>query len=157
MPKTRDRLSNATGTVKPYVDRAVHDKELRESLQNAWDAAREVYDELLAPRSRTALAMRAATDKDIQDNLRRAVEELRHAGDRLQGKQSHTGRNISLIVAGIALGVLFNPMTGADTRRWVRDRLFGGGGDYDYSAPPSSGNGSGGQTVGDYGSQPIGD
>jgi hypothetical protein len=147
MLNTKDRLSNATGNVKPYVDRAMHDKELRESLQNAWDAARHVYDDLLAPRSRTAIALRAATDKEIQDNLRRAVDELRHAGDRLQGKQSHTARNVALILAGVALGVLFNPKTGGDTRRWLRNRLFGGGGDFDYSSPNASGNGSPGQTV----------
>jgi hypothetical protein len=43
----------------------------------------------------------------------------------VQGKDSHTGRNASLLLAGIALGVLFNPATGPDTRRWLKDRLFG--------------------------------
>lgn len=142
MPKTMDRVSSAAGNVKPYVERAVHDRELRDSLQNAWDAARDVYDELIAPRSTAAIAMRAATDKDIQETMKRAVDELRHAADRLQGKQSHTSRNVTLIAVGIAIGVLFNPVTGADTRRFVRERLFGGGSEFDYSSPVTSGNGS---------------
>jgi hypothetical protein len=140
MAKTKDRVSNATGTVKPYVERAVHDKELRDSLQNAYTAARDIYDELIAPRSRTAIAVRAATDREIQDNFRTAIDELRRAADRIQGRSSHTGRNTALLVSGIMLGILFNPMTGPETRRWLKDRLFGGSSDFDYSAPSSSGS-----------------
>jgi hypothetical protein len=71
------------------------------------------------------VALKVARDKDLQKELRKAVEELRQAGQRVQGKDSHTGRNASLLLAGIALGVLFNPATGPDTRRWLKDRLFG--------------------------------
>ncbi len=56
--------------------------------------------------------MRAATDKDIQENLRKAVDELRNAADRVQGKEDHSTRNTMLLLTGIALGILFNPMTG---------------------------------------------
>lgn len=142
MAKTKDRVSNATGTVKPYVDRAVHDKELRDSLQNAYSAARDIYDELIAPRSRTAIAVRAATDKEIQDNFRTAIDELRRAADRMQGKSTNTGRNTALLVGGIMLGILFNPVTGSETRRWVKDRVFGGSSDFDYSAPTSGTGGN---------------
>jgi hypothetical protein len=144
MPKTKERVSNAADSVKPYVERAVRDKELRDSLQNAYAAARDIYDELIAPRSRTAIAVRAATDKEIQENFRTALDELRNAAGRIQGRESHTARNVTLVLTGIAIGVLFNPMTGPDTRRWLRDQMFGGSNDFDYSAPPnSSGNNSG--------------
>jgi hypothetical protein len=36
-------------------------------------------------------------------------------------------------VAGIALGLLFNPVTGPETRKWLKDMIGGGdefGGDY---------------------------
>jgi hypothetical protein len=140
MANTKDRVSNAADSVKPYVERAVRDKELRDSLQNAYSAARDIYDELIAPRSRTAIAMRAATDKEIQDSFRTALEELRNAADRFQGRQSHASRNTTLLVTGIAIGILFNPMTGADTRRWLKDRLFGGSSEFDYSSSSSQGN-----------------
>ena len=143
MPKTTDRVSDAAGTVKPYVDRAIHDRELRESVTNAVAAARDVYNELLGGRSMTNVATRVATDKDIQDNLRRAVDELRHAADRIQGKSSHTGRNAMLLGLGILIGLLANPMTGPGTRRWIKGRVFGDGDEFGYGGGNSpSANGA---------------
>ena len=75
----------------------------------------------------TGLAARVATDQDIQDNLKTAIDELRNAADRLQGKEEHKSRNTILLLTGIALGILFNPLTGADTRGFLKDKLFGGG------------------------------
>src|SRR5262245_2769934 len=79
MAKTKDRVSDAAGTVKPYVDRAIHDAELRENVRNAYAAARSIYDELIGNRGITGVASRVATDKEIQDELRRTVAELRKA------------------------------------------------------------------------------
>jgi hypothetical protein len=138
MAKTRDKVTDAAGNVKPYVDRAIHDEELRESIRNAYKSARSIYDELMGNRGVTGIATRVATDKDIQDELRSAVAELRRAADRVQGKDEHTGRNTSLLLIGIVLAVLFNPLTGQQTRKWLSDRIFGGGDDFTYQG----GNGS---------------
>ena len=121
MAKTKDKVADAAGNVRPYVERAVTDEELRENVKAAFQAAREVYDELIGDRGVTAVATRVATDKDIQDNLKDAVDELRHAADRVQGKEEHSGRNAMLLLAGIALGILFNPVTGPATRKWLAD------------------------------------
>ena len=121
MAKAKDRVADA----KPYVKRAIQDEELRDSLRSAFDTARDVYDELIGGRGVTAVAGRVATDKDIQDQLRSAIQDLRDAADRIQGKDEHKGRNTSLLLAGIALGILFNPMTGPETRRWLKDKIFG--------------------------------
>ena len=37
---------------------------------------------------------------------------------------SHKARN-SLIVAGIMIGILYNPKTGPDTRKWLKEKVFG--------------------------------
>src|SRR5688500_1992576 len=79
MAKTRDKLYDSAETVRPYVDRALHDENLRDNLKEAFNAAREVYDELLGNRSLTATASRVASDKEIQDSLKKAVDELREA------------------------------------------------------------------------------
>jgi hypothetical protein len=78
-------------------------------------------------------ATRGAPDDEVRDKLREAIEDLRSAADRLQGKRSRSGRNTTLLVAGIALGLLFNPVTGPETRKWLKDMIGGGdefGGDY---------------------------
>ena len=139
MPKTKERLYDTADTMRPYVDRAMHDDDLHDNLKEAFKAARDVYAELLGGRNVTATAMRAATDKDIQDNLRKAVDELRTAANRIQGKEDHGARNTMLLLAGITAGILFNPMTGPQTRAWLMEKVTGeSSDDYTYTPPPSS-------------------
>jgi hypothetical protein len=140
MAKTKDKVSDAAGTVRPYVDRALHDAELRDNVRSAYDSARSIYDELMGNRGVTGVASRVATDKDIQSELRTTIAELRKAADRLQGKEVHSNRNGGLLFIGILLGVLFNPFTGPQTRKWLSDRVLGGGDDFTYQG--GAGNGS---------------
>lgn len=133
MANAKDKLQDA----KPYVKRAIQDEELRENLRSAFATARDVYEELLGNRSMTAVATRVASDEDIQDQLRSAIQDLRSAADRIQGHEAHKGRNSSLLLVGIALGILFNPFTGPETRRWLKDRIFGEDDEFGYG---SSGN-----------------
>ena len=141
MAKTKDKVSDAAGNVKPYVERALHDAELRENVRNAFESARTVYNELVGNRGVTGVATRVATDKDIQNELRSTIAELRKAADRVQGGERHKGRNGVLLLLGIALGLLFNPVTGPSTRKWLSDHVFGGGDDFTYK--DGGGNGSG--------------
>ena len=139
MAKTKDKLYDTADTVRPYVDRALHDEDLHDNLKEAFEAARSVYAELLGNRNLTGTAMRAATDKDIQDNLKKAVEELRTAANRIQGKEDHGARNTMLLLAGITAGILFNPMTGPQTRAWLMEKITGeGSDDYTYTPPAST-------------------
>jgi hypothetical protein len=139
MAKAKDMMGDAVDTARPYVERLAQDEELHDHVKNAYASARKIYDELLGDRGTTGLAFKVARDKDIQDQLKKTVEELRKAGERAQGKQSHAGRNMTLLLAGIALGVLFNPATGPDTRRWLKDKLLGPEQPFD-SYPSSEGN-----------------
>ena len=143
MAKTKERLYDTADTMKPYVDRALHDDDLHDNLKEAFKAARDVYAELLGNRNLTGTAMRAATDKEIQANLRKTVEELRTAADRIQGKEDHGARNTMLLLAGITVGILFNPMTGPQTRAWLMEKVTGeGSDDYTYTPPPSTNSSS---------------
>ena len=135
MAKAKDKLEDA----KPYVKRAIQDEELRDNLRSAFATARDVYDELIGNRGVTGVATRVASDKDIQDQLRSAIADLRNAADRIQGTQAHKGRNGTLLLAGIALGILFNPMTGPETRRWLKDRIFGEDEEFGYGSGSNGG------------------
>ena len=146
MAKTKDRLYDTADTVRPYVDRAIHDDDLRDNLKEAFNSARDVYAELLGGRNLTAAATRVATDKDIQDNLKKTIEELKTAADRLQGKKDHGTRNSILLLGGIAAGILLNPMTGPATRSWIMEKITGeSSDDYGYT---SGGNAVGESSVG---------
>jgi hypothetical protein len=124
--KTAAKVSAAAISARPYVQRAISDEELRSSVKTALDAARSVYGELVGDRDVTRLATRVASDQDIHESLRTTITELRRAADRLQGKEEKEARSHRfLLFTGIVLAALFNPVTGAATRHWLADRLFG--------------------------------
>jgi hypothetical protein len=143
MPKaktTKKSVSTAAEQVRPYVERAMNDEKLRREVLRAFATAREVYGDLVSDRDRPiTLASRVATDDDVRDKMREAIEDLRSASERLQGRRERSSaRTSTLLVAGIALGILFNPVTGAETRRFIRELISGTS---EGHAPGSNGSG----------------
>jgi len=135
----KDRVADVT----PYVKRAIQDEELRENLRSAFETARDVYDELIGKRGVTGVATKVAGDKDIQDQLRSAIDDLRSAANRIQRGEGHKSRNGSLLLVGIVIGILFNPVTGPETRRWLKDKVFGEDEEFGYGGDSGpSGNSS---------------
>ena len=132
MAKLQDRARDRASDVKPYIERALKDERVREDVKSAIATAREIYEQLMGGRAMTSVATKVATDKEIQQSLRDAIDDLRNAAERVQGKDSHSGRNATLLVTGIALGILFNPVTGPGTRRWLQDKIFGEGEEFEY-------------------------
>jgi hypothetical protein len=143
MINTKDKVADAAASARPYVERALRDKELRDNVRNAYTSARAVYDELASRRRVSDAASRLAADKDLQDEIRSAIDELRNAAGRVKDvKRSapEPGRaawNGLLLLAGILLGILLNPITGPAARRLLARKLFGSGNDFVYQ-----GNGS---------------
>jgi hypothetical protein len=139
MANTRDKVMDRAGNARPYIERALKDEDLRENVRNAYESARVVYNELIGGRGAIPVATRVATDKDIQDHLREALDELRQAADRVQGKKEHGARNTLLLLTGIALGILFNPVSGSQTRKWLSDQVFGPSDEFTYQGNSGAG------------------
>jgi hypothetical protein len=143
MINTKDKVADAASSARPYVERALRDKELRDNIRNAFFSARAVYDELASRRKVSDAASRLAQDKEIQDELRNAIDEIRNAAGRVKGvkhgspEPARAARNGLLLLFGIAIGILINPITGPAVRRALARKLFGSGNGFVYQ-----GNGS---------------
>ena len=140
MAKTKDKVYDAAGNVKPYVERAMTDEKLRADVLSAFGTAKGLYNELIGGRNAVAVASRVAQDEEVRDKLREAIDDLRSAAERLQGKKKSSSNRSVLLFVGIILGVLFNPITGPETRRWLKDTLTGG--DDEFGDFPSSNGGA---------------
>jgi hypothetical protein len=140
MAKTKAKVYDAASNVKPYVDRAISDEKLRADVMSAFGTAKDLSTELLGGRNAVAVASRVAQDEEIREKLREAIDDLRSAADRLQGKKKSSSRPSVLLFAGIILAILFNPITGPETRRWLKDMLTGG--DDEFGEFPSSNGGA---------------
>jgi hypothetical protein len=113
----------------PYVRRLIEDAELRNSVKDAFDAARHAYQRM----SNGKGPVRAVTeDKKVQRDLRSAAQSLREASDRLRGrkKKRHWGRLLVIALVGAALAIALNE----DLRKAVLDRLFGAEEEFEYSS-----------------------
>jgi hypothetical protein len=143
MTYTKEKVAGAASTARPYVERALRDRELRDNVRNAYSSARAVYDELSSRRKVSDAATQLAGDKKLQDELRNAIHEIRNAAGRVQAvkrgspEPAQAAKKFLLLVAGIALGLLLNPITGPAVRRLLARKLFGSGNGFVYQ-----GNGS---------------
>jgi gas vesicle protein len=131
MTYTKERAAAAAANARPYVERALHDQELRDNIRNAYTSARAVYDQLGSRRKVSDAASRLAADKDLQDEIRSAIDELRNASRRVKNvkhpapEPAQTAKNSLLLLFGIAVGLLLNPITGPALRRALARKLFG--------------------------------
>jgi len=131
MGKTKQKPALTTDALRPYVQRALTDPDLRDDLLAALVAARGLYGQMAKGRGVKGKAEKLS-EKDFQKQLQGLVDELSTASERLQGKakrKSHKARNRVILLTGVTLGVLYNPWTGEPTREWIMDRVAGGDGE----------------------------
>ena len=90
MAKTKSIPALSTDALKPYVQRAMTDPELREDLLAAFAAARGLYGQM-AKTSGVKGKAEKVSGKDFQKDLQKLVDELSVASDKLQGKAKKKG------------------------------------------------------------------
>jgi hypothetical protein len=124
----------STARENPYVQRLVEDDELRDSLKNAFEAARGAYGRATSNGS----AVKAVTsDKKVQRDLRTAAENLRSASEQLRApkkrKKSRLGRIVMLALVGAVVALILS----GDARKTVLDALFGAEEEFEYTSTTS--------------------
>lgn len=124
----------STARENPYVQRLIEDDELRDSLKNAFEAARGAYGRATSNGS----AVKAVTsDKKVQRDLRSAAENLRDASEALRApkkrKKSKLGRLVLLALVGAVVALIVSE----DARKTVLDALFGAEEEFEYTSTTS--------------------
>jgi len=125
----------STARDNPYVQRLIEDEELRESLRDAFEAARGAYTRATGNGKGAVKAV--TSDKKVQKDLRTAAESLREASEAFKApkkrKKSRLGR---LILFGIVGGVIALVVS-EDARKAVLDTLFGAEEEFEYTSTTS--------------------
>jgi hypothetical protein len=138
MPKSTrsQRARDAVGSAghNPYLRRLMDDEDLRNSLRDAVDAARDAYNRLSS--NGKGPINTAIDDKKVHKDLKTAAENLRDASDRLRGKNErrHWGRVIFIGLAAAALAIVLSE----DLRKAVLDKLFGAEEEFEYTSTTTS-------------------
>ncbi|HSR94308.1 MAG TPA: hypothetical protein VLK56_05535 [Solirubrobacterales bacterium] len=125
----------STARENPYVQRLIEDEELRESLSDAFEAARGAYGRATGNSKGTVKAV--TSDKKVQKDLRSAAESLREASEQLRAprkrKKSRLGR---LVLFALVAGVIALVVS-EDARKTVLDALFGAEEEFEYTSSTS--------------------
>ena len=87
MNTTKEKVADATSHVRPYVERAIRDEELRRNVKDAYTSARALYEQLLSRNDVSHVATKLVSDEDVQAQLREVVAKLRGAAGRVQKPQ----------------------------------------------------------------------
>jgi hypothetical protein len=123
-----------TARENPYVQRLVEDDELRDSLRDAFEAAKGAYDRATG---NSKGAVKAVTsDKKVQKELREAAESLREASERLRKppkRKKGIGRFLLLGVVAGAIALVLSE----SARKTVLDTLFGAEEEFEYTSSTS--------------------
>jgi len=134
--QTADRAGDLYSAAREnqYVQRLIEDDELRDSLRDAFEAARGAYGRATGNGKGAVKAV--TSDKKVQKDLREAAESLREATERLREpkrKKNKLGRLVLLALVGAAIALVLSE----DARKTVLDTLFGAEEEFEYTSTTS--------------------
>jgi hypothetical protein len=135
--QTADRAADIYSAARenPYVQRLIEDDELRDSLREAFEAARGAYGRATGNGKGAVKAV--TSDRKVQKDLRQAAESLREATEQLRGprkrKRSKLGRLILLGIVGAVIALVVSE----DARKTLLDALFGAEEEFEYTSSTS--------------------
>jgi hypothetical protein len=137
MSKTTATRANdlyETARENPYVQRLIEDDELRDSLRDAFEAAKGAYGRATGNGKGAVKAV--TSDKKVQKDLRDAAENLREAADRLRKPPKRKGGIGKLLVIAV-VGAIVALAVSDGARKAVLDALFGAEEEFEYTSATS--------------------
>lgn len=123
-----------TARENPYVQRLIEDEELRDSLRDAFEAAKGAYGRATGNGKGTVKAV--TSDKKVQKDIREAAENLREAADRLRKPPKRKGGIGKLLVIAV-IGAVVALAVSEGARKAVLDALFGAEEEFEYTSATS--------------------
>ena len=123
-----------TARENPYVQRLIEDEELRDSLQDAFEAAKNAYGRATGNGKGAVKAV--TSDKKVQKDLRKAAENLQEASERIRSKPKRKGGVGRLLLIAI-VGAVIALAVSEGARKAVLDALFGAEEEFEYTSTTS--------------------
>jgi hypothetical protein len=112
----------------------IEDEDLRESLKDAFEAAKGAYGRATGNGKGAVKAV--TSDKKVQKDLRKAAENLQEASERLRApKKRKGGLGRLLLIAFVGAVIALAVSEGA--RKAVLDALFGAEEEFEYTSTTS--------------------
>jgi len=123
-----------TARENPYVQRLIEDDELRDSLRDAFEAAKGAYGRATGNGKGAVKAV--TSDKKVQKDLREAAESLKEASERLRKPAKKKHGFARLLLIGL-LGAVIALAVSEGARKTVLDALFGAEEEFEYTSTTS--------------------
>jgi hypothetical protein len=124
-----------TARENPYVQRLIEDEELRDSLKDAFEAAKGAYERATGNGKGTVKAV--TSDKKVQKDLRKASESLQEASERLRNKPKKRKGGIGRLLLLAVIGGIVAMAVSEGARKAVLDALFGAEEEFEYTSTTS--------------------
>jgi hypothetical protein len=125
----------STARENPYVQRLIEDEELRDSLRDAFEAARGAYGRATGNGKGAVKAV--SSDKKVQKDLRTAAESLREASERLKAPRKRKKSRLGRLILFALIGGIVALAVSEDARKTVLDALFGAEEEFEYTSTTS--------------------
>ena len=124
-----------TARENPYVQRLIEDEELRESIQDAFEAAKNAYGRATGNGKGTVKAV--TSDKKVQKEMRKAAESMQEASERLRSKPKKRKGGIGRLLLLAVIGGVVALAVSEGARKAVLDALFGAEEEFEYTSTTS--------------------
>jgi hypothetical protein len=123
-----------TARENPYVQRLIEDEELRDSIKDAFEAAKGAYERATGNGKGTVKAV--TSDKKVQKEMRKAAESMQEASERLRKPKKRKGGLGRILLLALVGGIVALAVS-EGARKAVLDALFGAEEEFEYTSTTS--------------------